>query len=127
MLDSSFDLVVVGGGPAGAVAAATASRLGLRVLVLEREQFPREKVCGDCLNPSCWPVLERMGIAGTIRTLPHSPLEAVEFIGLNGNSVRIDLPDGDTAEIAMKRSILDQALLNRARELGAEVWEQTTV
>src|ERR1700751_2201118 len=110
MSDSSFDLVVVGGGPAGAVAAATAARQGLRTLVLEREQFPREKVCGGCLNPSCWPVLERIGTPETIRALPESPLEAVEFIGLNGTSVRVDLPGGDAAEIAIKRSILDQAL-----------------
>ncbi len=125
MAESSFDLIVVGGGPAGAVAAATAAREGLRVLVLEREQFPREKVCGDCLNPSCWPVLDRLQISDKIRALPHGQLDAVEFIGIDGTSVRLDLPPG--AEIAIKRSLLDQALLDRACVLGAEVWEQTTV
>ncbi len=127
MTDSSYDLVVVGGGPAGALAAATAARHGLRVLVLERERFPREKVCGDCLNPSCWPVLERLGIAESVRALPHGQLDAVEFIGLDGTSLRLDLPAGPAAEIAIKRSLFDQALLDRARQLGAEVSEQTTV
>ena len=46
-----FDVAIVGGGPAGAVCAAFCSGAGLRTLVLEREKFPREKVCGDCLNP----------------------------------------------------------------------------
>src|SRR4249919_2261851 len=128
MPDSSYDVLVAGVGPAGAVAAATAARQGLRVLVLERERFPREKVCGDCLNPSCWPILERLGIGETIAALPQSPLETVEFIGLDGCSVRVDLPRGGSArEIGIKRSILDQALLDRARELGANVWEQATV
>src|SRR6201995_5650961 len=120
-----FDIAIVGGGPAGSSCAAFCAMAGLQSLVLDREKFPREKVCGDCLNPSCWPILERLGLAEKIRGLPHSRLEAVEFIGLRGTSARIKLPGGPTAEIAIKRSVLDQALLDRARELGAEIWEQT--
>src|SRR5436305_11654581 len=117
----SFDVAIVGGGPAGSTCAAFCALAGLRTLVLEREKFPREKVCGDCLNPSSWPLLERLVIAGKIRSLPHGQLDAVEFIGLDGASVSVALPQGETAEIAIKRSLFDQALLDRARELGAQV------
>ena len=45
--DSSYDLIIVGGGPAGAVAALYARRSGLSVLLLDKARFPRDKVCGD--------------------------------------------------------------------------------
>src|SRR3954453_1685185 len=66
-----FDVAIVGSGPAGATCATFCPRAGLRTLLLEREKFPREKVCGDCLNPSCTPVLERLGVAQRVRQLPH--------------------------------------------------------
>ena len=95
--------------------------------MLEREKFPREKVCGDCLNPSCWPVLERLGVAQRVRDLPHSKLAAVEFIGIDGRKVIVDLPSGDDCELSVKRSLFDALLLKHARELGAHVREETTV
>jgi menaquinone-9 beta-reductase len=100
---------------------------GLRILVLERAKFPREKVCGDCLNPSCWPVLERLGVADEVRAAPHGILSSVEFVGVDGQSVSAPLPAGSNAEIAIKRSLLDEILLRRARSLGAEIREGETL
>ena len=122
-----FDVAIVGGGPAGSSCAAFCALAGLRTLVLEREKFPREKVCGDCLNPSCWPLLERLGVARRIRDLPHSKLASVEFIAIDGHKVIVDLPAGDDCEFSVKRSLFDNLLLRRARDLGAQVHEETTV
>ena len=122
-----FDVAIVGGGPAGSSCAVFCALAGLRTLVLEREKFPREKVCGDCLNPSCWPVLERLSLAQRIRDLPHSKLASVEFIAINGRKVVVDLPTGDDCELSVKRSLFDDLLLRRARELRAHVREGTTV
>jgi geranylgeranyl reductase family protein len=122
-----FDVAIVGGGPAGSSCAASCAVNGLRTLVLDREKFPREKVCGDCLNPSCWPVLERLALAQRVRDLPHSKLCSVEFIAIDGRKVIVDLPSGADCEISVKRSFFDDLLLERARELGADVHEQTTV
>src|SRR5438094_6369669 len=122
-----FEVAIVGGGPAGSSCAAFCVLAGLRTLVLERETFPREKVCGDCLNPSCWPVLERLDLAQQVRNLPHSKLDAVEFIAIDGHKALVDLPTGDGCELSVKRSLFDELLLNRARELGAHVREGTTV
>src|SRR6266567_7074810 len=58
-----FDVAVVGGGPAGSTCAAFCTTNGLRTLLIEREKFPREKVCGDCLNPQYWPALRIQAIA----------------------------------------------------------------
>jgi len=123
----TFDVAIVGGGPAGSSCAAFCAIAGLQSLVLEREEFPREKVCGDCLNPSCWPVLKRLDVADRVRDLPHSKLCSVEFISINGCGVTIDLPSGLDGEISVKRSLFDDLLLRRARELGANVQQKTTV
>ena len=122
-----FDVAIVGGGPAGSSCAAFCEIAGLRSLVLDREKFPREKVCGDCLNPSCWPVLERLDLAQRLRDLPHSKLCSVAFIAIDGREVIVDLPSGADCEISVKRSLFDDLLLRRACELGADVHEQTTV
>jgi menaquinone-9 beta-reductase len=122
-----FDVAIVGGGPGGSSCAAFCAMAGLRTVVLEREKFPREKVCGDCLNPACWPILQRLELAEPIRASPHGKLDRVELIGINGRRLSVELPKGDNAEIAIKRSLLDDLLLNRARELGATVFESTTL
>src|SRR6266403_1495691 len=122
-----FDVAIVGGGPAGSSCAAFCAMAGLQSLVLDREKFPREKVCGDCLNPSCWSVLERLALAEKVRDLAHSKLCSVEFIAIDGREVIVDLPSGADCEISVKRSLFDDLLLRRARELGANVHEQTTV
>jgi menaquinone-9 beta-reductase len=121
------DVTIVGGGPAGSSCAAFCAAAGLRTLVIEREKFPREKVCGDCINPACWPVLKRLEVAREIRNTSHGALDAVEFISIGGKKLRVDLPRGDHAEIAVKRSLFDHLLLNRARALGADVREEATV
>src|SRR3954454_428741 len=122
-----FDVAIVGGGPAGSSCAAFCAKAGLQSLVLEREKFPREKVCGDCLNPSCWSVLQRLELAERVRDLPHSKLSTVEFISIDERGVTVELPSGVDGEISVKRSLFDDLLLTRARELGANVREQTTV
>lgn len=122
-----WDVAIVGSGPAGSTCAALCAQAGLRTVLLEREKFPREKVCGDCLNPSCWPVLRRLGAEGRVRALVHGKLDTVEFIAIGGQTIRVALPSGDAAEIAIKRSLFDQVLMDRARELGAHIREGAPV
>ena len=122
-----FDVAIVGAGPAGSTCAAFCAQAGLHVILLERENFPREKVCGDCLNPSCWPVLRRLEVFERVRALPHGELSAVEFVAIGGQRVRVDLPRGDESEIAVRRSLFDELLMSRAKELGTEVRDAITV
>jgi menaquinone-9 beta-reductase len=122
-----FDVAIVGAGPAGTSCGGFCAQAGLQTILLERENFPREKVCGDCLNPSCWPILQRLGLVERVRKLPHARLESVEFIGINGQSVSVALPDSDNCEIALKRSLFDHLLMLRAKELGCEIHQGSTV
>src|SRR5205085_9547989 len=86
-----------------------------------------EKVCGDCLNPACWPVLRRLGVAEGVRQLPHGKLARVEFIGVGGSRVSVPLPTHEDSEIAVKRSLFDHLLVKHARSAGAQVLEGAMV
>src|SRR4051794_30141701 len=61
-----WDVLVVGGGPAGAAAAAWLADRGHRVLVVEKKRFPREKTCGDGLTPRAVRQLHDLGLAGPL-------------------------------------------------------------
>ena len=122
-----YDVIVVGGGPAGSVCAAFCARAGLATLLLERSVFPREKVCGDCLNPGCWDILERLEVSGEVLEEPHSRLESVEFAGLRGVHMRYTMKDSARGHIAIKRSLLDDVLLRRAVSCGVTVRQGVTV
>ena len=123
----NYDAIICGGGPAGAACGAFCATNGLKTLVIEKAGFPREKVCGDCINPASWPVLESLEIADRVMALPHSDFTGVEFIGIDGRSIRFPLNASGRCEIAVKRSLFDQLLLQRAAECGAEVRQETAV
>src|ERR1043166_5859591 len=82
------DVAIVGAGPAGSVCAAFCAAAGLRVALIEREKFPREKVCGDCINPACLPVWQELGLRDQIQGLPHAIANAVDFVTIGGRTVR---------------------------------------
>ncbi|HEX8372956.1 MAG TPA: NAD(P)/FAD-dependent oxidoreductase [Chthoniobacterales bacterium] len=126
-MPSTFDVIIVGAGPAGAVCATVCARQGLSVLVLEREKFPRDKVCGDCLNPSAWEVLRRLGIDETIRSLPHSPLRRIQIATINERVFEFPVESGASGEIGIRRRDLDMALIETARVAGAAFLENTAV
>jgi flavin-dependent dehydrogenase len=122
-----YDVAIAGGGPAGAACATFCAEAGLRTLVLERSVFPRDKVCGDCVNPGCWPVFEELGVAREVLAAPHLPVSQVAFIGANGRRAGFPLEGGEPGEIAITRRILDAILLRRCEEAGAEVCQEAAV
>ena len=121
---SDFDVIVAGGGPGGSTAAALCSQRGLRVALFEHTQFPRQKVCGDVINPNCWPVLQKLGAAETVRALPHHEICAASFAAPTGGVLTIPMPRAATA---IRRSVFDHALLEHARSCGVKVFENETV
>jgi flavin-dependent dehydrogenase len=95
---------------------------------LEKAVFPRDKVCGDCVNPGCWPLFQQLGVARTLLASPHQSISCVAFIGpQSGKSRRVDFPldSGQPGEIAIPRRILDAVLLQRSEQTGAHVRHDT--
>lgn len=117
----AYDVLVVGGGPAGATVAALAARAGLSTLVIERTRFPREKVCGDCLNPGVWTVLDQLGVSEMINRLPSAKLRWVEFRNIAKRPIRFELSGEPRGERGIRRKLFDETLINHAISSGAEV------
>jgi flavin-dependent dehydrogenase len=118
------DVLIVGGGPAGAVAAMILARQGVRVRVLDRARFPRPKLCGDTLNPGTLATLRRLGVAEFIdrRGLP------IEGMIVTAHGVRVQAAYGKgICGCALERRELDWWLLGEAARAGAQIEEQTYV
>jgi flavin-dependent dehydrogenase len=121
----SDDVVIVGGGPAGAMAAIVLARAGLSVRVFERGRFPRPKLCGDTLNPgACRIVAEHLPIASLLE-LAH-PIDGMLLTGPSNVSVRGQYGRGING-YALERRALDQWLLNHAVASGAKVEQDSAV
>jgi flavin-dependent dehydrogenase len=114
------DVVVIGAGPAGSLAATRLAREGLGVMLVERRAFPRPKVCGGCLNAQAVAVLERAGLAGRVRALGAEPVNRLR-LHHRGRRAEISLPGG----LAVSRASLDEALAAAAAEAGCDVRFET--
>jgi len=122
------DLLVIGGGPAGATIAALAAGRGVRTLLIERDRFPRDKVCGEFVSAEGCAVLSRLGLFATLTEKGAMPMEACLLADAEGRSVQSPLPDlpraGRTA-FGISRAVLDELLLRHAASRGAAVRERT--
>ena len=126
------DVVVVGGGPAGASTAFQLARRGVSVRVLDRARFPRSKACAECVSPQASRVLSDMGA-----------LDGLESRGASMAGITLRSPDGTMARgdyiaghgfrafrdhgLSVRREMLDVALLDAVRRAGGIVDEATHV
>ncbi len=123
-----FDVIVVGGGPAGSACGILLAEAGLRVAICEKSSFPRDKICGECINPRNWMYFELLGIADELRSRPLNKIASFRISNSAGLSI-----DGKVQASANKpffsiaRSLLDSVLLKRAASSGATVFENAAV
>jgi menaquinone-9 beta-reductase len=114
---SDCDVLIVGAGPAGSIAALMLARAGVRVRLVDRARFPREKLCGDTLNPGALMRLERLGIARAVR---ERALAVTGMIVTGPRNARVVGEYGTgLAGAAMTRRALDVLLLEAATRAGA--------
>ena len=113
MPDRLWDVVIVGAGPAGAIAAAHLAAGHRRVLLLDRKKFPREKICGDGLLPDALRCLDAIGAGEIVRAAGHKISTSV-FTSPSRNEVEIP---GEY--LTIKRSLLDMIVAQKAVDIGA--------
>jgi flavin-dependent dehydrogenase len=113
--DFRWDAIVIGAGPAGAMSARELAVRGARVLLVERHEFPREKVCGGCLNGHALAVLRSAGLGSLPERSGGVPLRSFR-VGVRGRAVRLDLPVG----MAVCRARFDAELVATAVDAGVQ-------
>jgi geranylgeranyl reductase family protein len=128
-----YDVAVVGGGPAGAVMGWALALRGVRAVVLERERFPREKVCGDFVEPRGLRLLHEMGCLGEIEASSPLPITDVAMFLESACEYRGRIPFYEqpaglpTYGYIVPRHELDTRMLECARRAGAAVFEGSAV
>lgn len=113
----TYDAVVVGAGPAGSAAATVLAEAGCSVLLLEKDRFPRAKVCGEFLSAHARPALERLRVMGEIQSLAPERIERGSVHLPRGAPVPFRLP---APAIGISRLQLDHLLARRAAQAGAQ-------
>lgn len=131
-MKTQWDVLIIGGGPSGASAATVLAEHGHRVLILEREKFPRYHV-GESLIPFTYGPLERLGLIPKLRASAFVKKYSVQFVSPNGKASQpfyfFNRYDRETVAQTWQvlRSEFDQMALDHARERGVSVLEQTSV
>ena len=128
--DYAYDVVIAGGGPGGASAAARLSAAGARVLVLDRQRFPRDKVCGDFVGPAALIELEALGVT-MMSGYGESNVIRQAALYLDGDLlIRRPIPDLEGLPPygrCIPRMTLDAWCLDAARRAGATIIEGARV
>ena len=125
--ENDADVIVVGAGPGGSATAAHLARAGIKTLLLEKTEFPREKVCGDGLTPRA--VKELLALDIDLTTRGWIKNKGLRIIG-GGHRLELPWPELSVFPdygLVRTRADLDQILAQRAAALGADLHESTAV
>lgn len=117
-----YDVAVIGAGPAGAAAAISLARQGRKVALIDKEKFPRDKLCGDFVNPINWPMLRELGVDGDALASRHEKVAGFLLSACSGETVETALPLGNEQTgfgLGLQRSLFDDLLVQKARRTGA--------
>ena len=124
---NSYDVIIAGGGPAGASAAIELASNGARVLLVEEKKFPRAKLCGEFISPECLTHFKRLGVLDQMTSAGGTALSETVFYSRRGHSVAVPsewFGSGATA-LGLSRSEMDRRLLDRAKAAGVLVLENS--
>jgi geranylgeranyl reductase family protein len=126
-----YDIIVVGGGPAGSAACLYAARNGLKTLLVDKENFPRDKICGDALSGKSVSILRELDLLEKTQNLPGAHIESIVFSSPDHASFRIDLEKTSLKNIpkgfVIRRKNFDDFLFNEAKQVASTTLENFSV
>ncbi len=128
-LSTEYDVIIAGGGPAGASAAIHLATRGARVLLAEQKRFPRPKLCGEFISPECASHFARLGVEDQMFAAAPATLTETIFYSRNGSQVSVPSSwfGSGGAALGLSRAEMDERLLRRADAAGAHVLEDAHV
>ena len=127
-----YDVIVIGGGPAGCAMALDLNRRGYDVALCDQAKFPRDKVCGEFISPGADPILERLGVLGSIEALVPKRLKGVAISSYEGAELAIDYPVFTQtglrpSSLSVPRYQLDALFLEQVQHAGVKIFQQYKV
>jgi geranylgeranyl reductase family protein len=125
-----YDVVIVGAGPAGSSAAISLARRGYAVALVDKRQFPRDKLCGDFVNPAIWPIYREFGVDQEILAHSHEKISSVRVTTFSGEQVILPFPQhiGEAPYgLSIRRRDLDYVLLQGALRQGVCVLQRCAI
>ncbi|MEM1971266.1 MAG: geranylgeranyl reductase family protein [Candidatus Anstonellales archaeon] len=127
-----YDVVIVGAGPGGSGTALHLRDSGLKIALLDKQKFPRDKVCGDGVSGKSSTILKELGLFDELFKLPHGPGYGVWMSGPNGVDLIVDSrqekPDAKPHGAVVRRIDFDNFLYQNAKKVeGLDAYEQMTV
>jgi len=123
-----YDVIVIGGGPAGSATALFLARSGYSVVLLDQAVFPRDKVCGEFISPAADAILERLGVLASIKALSPVRLSGVAISSYEKAAFAVEYPSlpGSTCpmtSLSLPRMVFDRLLIERVKQKGVTLKE----
>jgi flavin-dependent dehydrogenase len=127
----SCDIIIIGGGPAGASAALFLEKKGYHITLLDQARFPRDKICGEFVSPAADDIFAELGILESIEALNPKRLSGVALSAYESSFLKVPYPlspNGKTmTSLSMERSILDNLMVDHVRKSRVELMEGVKV
>lgn len=115
-----FDIIIIGGGPSGATCALYAQQLGLRVLLVDKKKFPRDKICGDAISGKSVTYLRELGLVAELESQPQVRANGVTFSSPNGAIATVPFTppnaERESYGYVCRREIFDNVLFQAAKK-----------
>jgi flavin-dependent dehydrogenase len=122
-------IVIAGGGPAGASLAIRLAQEGFSVTLVEREEFPREKLCGEFISPECLSHFQELGVGNDLFSAGGTRIEKTIFFARSGRSITVPSEWLNSSQLALglSRAAMDDLLMKRAAAAGVETVTGTSI